>query len=47
MRQLTTKETELIEKMDKLNENSEEYKELQKQLIDIVNAFSSNTLLEF
>ena len=47
MRQLTPKEVELIEKMDKLNENSEEYKELQKQLIDIVNALSSNTLLEF
>lgn len=45
MRQLTPKELEIIKKMDNLDENSEEYKELQKQLIEIDSTLS-NTLLE-
>lgn len=37
MRHLTEEEREIINKMDKLDENSDEYKALQKRLIEIDN----------
>ncbi len=43
MRHLTTKEIEIIEKMNKLDENSPEYKELQKELIEIDKENTDNT----
>lgn len=43
MRHLTPKEIEIIEKMNKLDEKSIEYKELQNELIKIDKAITGNT----
>lgn len=43
MRQLTPREIEITEKMNNLDERSEEYKELQKELIEIDKSISAGT----
>lgn len=43
MRQLTDEERKIIRQMDKLDENSAEYKALQEKLIEIDEAESGDT----
>lgn len=42
MRHLTDEEIEIMNEMDKYDENSEEYKKLQKKLIDIDNELTKD-----